>query len=128
MKIQRITNAGFSLILHNFARIMERFFSVEIVAESSCRRLFWVAAFKAMASEKSNGTVEAASKDCRQGELPELSMAKMLRCWVRYFTDGAVIGSKVFVNDALMASRELFSGRRKDGARKMEGGEELRQV
>lgn len=53
--------------------------------------------------------------------LPELGLAKMLRCRVRYFTDGAVIGSKGFVDDAFAASRERFSERRKDGARRMRG-------
>ena len=53
--------------------------------------------------------------------LPELSMAKMLRCRVRYFTDGAVIGSKEFVNEAFAGARERFSERRRDGARRMRG-------
>ncbi len=35
--------------------------------------------------------------------LPEPSMAAMLRCKVRYFTEGAVIGSKAFVNEAFTA-------------------------
>ncbi len=62
------------------------------------------------ATPQDNGTV-----------LPELSIAAMLRRKVRYFTDGAVIGSKAFVNEAFIASRERFSPRRKDGARKMKG-------
>jgi hypothetical protein len=45
----------------------------------------------------------------------------MLRKRVRYFTDGAVIGSKAFVNEAFAASRERFTERRKDGARRMRG-------
>jgi len=53
--------------------------------------------------------------------LPELKMAKMLRCRVRYFTDGAVIGSKVFVDNAFVSARERFSVKRKDGARAMRG-------
>ncbi len=53
--------------------------------------------------------------------LPELKMAKMLRCRVRYFTDGAVIGSREFVNEAFAGARERFSGKRKDGARPMRG-------
>jgi putative transposase len=61
-------------------------------------------------SPQDNGTV-----------LPELSMAAMLRCKVRYFTDGAVIGSKAFVNEAFTVSRERFSPRRNDGARRMKG-------
>jgi len=48
-------------------------------------------------------------------------MAAMLRRKVRYFTDGAVIGSKAFVNEAFIASRERFGARRKDGARRMKG-------
>ncbi len=65
------------------------------------------------------------SLECRgdRGEkrLGELSMAKILRKKVRYFSDGAVIGSKEFVNEAFTAARERFSERRKDGARKMRG-------
>ncbi|MFK7851309.1 MAG: hypothetical protein AB8D78_10050 [Akkermansiaceae bacterium] len=53
--------------------------------------------------------------------LPEPGMAKMLRTRVRYFSDGAVIGSQGFVNDAFDASQERFSERRKDGARKLRG-------
>jgi len=53
--------------------------------------------------------------------LPELGMAAMLRCRIRYFTDGAVIGSKSFVNEAFAASRERFTSKRKDGARKLKG-------
>ena len=53
--------------------------------------------------------------------LPDLKMAAMLRCRVRYFTDGAVIGSKTFVNDAFAATRERFTERRRDGARRLKG-------
>jgi hypothetical protein len=45
----------------------------------------------------------------------------MLRCRVRYFTDGAIIGSKEFVNAAFESSRERFGAKRKDGARRMRG-------
>jgi len=51
----------------------------------------------------------------------ELSLAKMLRCRVRYFTDGAVIGSRAFVNEAFVAARERFGPNRKDGARGLRG-------
>ena len=51
----------------------------------------------------------------------EISFGKMLRCRVRYFTDGAVIGSKDFVNEAFVAARERFGPKRKDGARKLRG-------
>ena len=63
-----------------------------------------------MLESKDNGTV-----------LKDLGMAKMLRCRVRYFTDGAVIGSKEFVNEAFANARERFGPKRKDGARTMRG-------
>ncbi len=59
---------------------------------------------------KQNGTV-----------LTDLKMAAMLRCRVRYFTDGAVIGSKIFVNEAFDAAKARFTAKRKDGARRMKG-------
>jgi hypothetical protein len=40
---------------------------------------------------------EAAREREMDGEIP---LGKMLRCRVRYFTDGAVIGSKAFVDEA----------------------------
>jgi hypothetical protein len=45
----------------------------------------------------------------------------MLRRRVRYFTAGAVIGSRSFVNEAFANARERFGPKRKDGARKMRG-------
>ncbi len=57
----------------------------------------------------------------REVPINDSGMLKMLRHRVRYFTDGAVIGSKDFVNEAFAAARERFSERRKDGARKMRG-------
>ena len=53
--------------------------------------------------------------------LPDLKLAAMLRCRVRYFTDGAVIGSRAFVNEAFAAARDRFTEKRKDGARPMNG-------
>ncbi len=65
------------------------------------------------------GKKATAWKEEKAGEMP--GFAKMLRCRVRYFTDGAVIGSRSFVNEAFAASRERFGKNRKDGARKMKG-------
>lgn len=48
-------------------------------------------------------------------------MARMLRFRVRKFTDGAVIGSRDFVNEAFIAARERFNAKRKDGERKLRG-------
>ncbi len=51
----------------------------------------------------------------RPGSFPDA--ARLLR----YFTDGAVIGSREFVNAAFARARDRFGPRRKDGARSMRG-------
>jgi putative transposase len=53
--------------------------------------------------------------------LQDLGVVKMLQCRVRYFTDGAVIGSKDFVNEVCASARDRFSAQRKDGARTLKG-------
>ena len=69
----------------------------------------------------SKNTAEMLASKDNETVLPDLGMARMLRCRVRYFTDGAVIGSKEFVNEAFAGARERFSGKRTDGARRMKG-------
>jgi hypothetical protein len=61
---------------------------------------------------------EVAREQEKHGEIP---LGRMLRCRVRYFTDGAVIGSRSFVNEAFAGARERFGSKRKDGARKLRG-------
>ncbi|MEX1048603.1 MAG: transposase [Akkermansiaceae bacterium] len=61
---------------------------------------------------------DAEKEDAKDGEIP---FGKMLRCRVRYFTDGAIIGSHDFVNDAFSSSRARFGKSRKDGPRKLRG-------
>jgi len=51
----------------------------------------------------------------------DVAIGKMLRCRVRYFTDGAVIGSRGFVDEVFRLCRDRFGGKRKDGARKWRG-------
>ena len=52
-----------------------------------------------------------------------LSKADFIRCRVRYFTDGAAIGTKGFVEGIFQHCRAWFSEKRKDGARLMKGME-----
>ncbi len=66
-------------------------------------------------------TEEMLESEDNETVLPDLGMAGMLMKRVRYFTDGAVIGSKGFVNEAFVGARERFTERRKDGARRMRG-------
>ena len=61
-----------------------------------------------------------ASKD-NETVMKDLGMTKMLHCRIRYFTDGAVIGSREFVNEAFESARDRFGPKRKDGARAMRG-------
>jgi hypothetical protein len=89
-----------------------------------------------LALDRKSGRAEAGRSKVRTGlnraealegrdngtGLPELGMAAMLRHRVRYFTDGAVIGSREFVNAAFASARERFGPKRKDGARALRGG------
>ena len=82
--------------------------------------------FKFQNSSKSKTSVTKNTAEMLESEdnetvLPDLGMAGMLMKRVRYFTDGAVIGSKEFVNEAFAGARERFSEKRKDGARRMRG-------
>ncbi len=52
------------------------------------------------------------------GRLPR---ADYLRCRVRYFTDGAVIGGRDFVDQLFREFRERFGPKRRDGARELRG-------
>ena len=51
----------------------------------------------------------------------DVSLARMLRYRVRYFTDGAVLGSREFVDGVFRSCRDRFGGKRKSGARKLRG-------
>jgi hypothetical protein len=69
----------------------------------------------------------AGGKEAREKALAvlarggKLSQADYLRCKVRYFCDGAVIGGKAFVEEMFAAFRDRFGPKRKDGARPMRG-------
>ena len=51
----------------------------------------------------------------------ELTQSQLIRCRVRYFTDGVVLGSRSYVNEFFEEKREYFGARRKTGARKIKG-------
>jgi hypothetical protein len=65
---------------------------------------------------------EQASGWAAGDEAGGMAAGVMLRRRVRYFTDGVVIGSRMFVNEVFLASRERFGAKRRDGARKLRGG------
>ena len=72
-------------------------------------------------------TKKGMKKEVVEAELAQLersrdvAIGRMLRCRVRYFSDGAVIGSRAFVDDVFGRCRERFGEKRKSGARKLRG-------
>jgi REP element-mobilizing transposase RayT len=71
--------------------------------------------------QTTQNTAEMLENQDNETVLKDLGMSKMLRYRIRYFTDGAVIGSKEFVNEAFASARERFGPKRKNGARAMRG-------
>jgi putative transposase len=51
----------------------------------------------------------------------KLSLAAVLRCRVRYFTDGVVLGSQEFVDRFFEGQQDAFGEKRTSGGRKMKG-------
>ena len=63
--------------------------------------------------------VEAELTQLEQGR--DVALGKMLRLRVRYISDGAVIGSRAFVDGVFQACRDRFGEKRTSGARKLRG-------
>jgi hypothetical protein len=53
----------------------------------------------------------------------KIGLPELLRKRVRYFSAGLVIGGRAFVESAFEAHRDKFGEKRKDGARKLKGGD-----
>ena len=70
---------------------------------------------KGMAKEK----VAAELERLEAGR--DVALRQMLRWKVRYFTDGAAVGSRAFVDGLFGQCRERFGPKRKNGARRMRG-------
>ncbi len=77
---------------------------------------------------------EQLTEDTKPGFSPEtvqavldangtLPKGQALRCRVRYFSDGVILGSRNFVDEAFARHRGYFSPRRTTGARPMRHGE-----
>ncbi|MFT4546668.1 MAG: putative transposase [Verrucomicrobiales bacterium] len=60
----------------------------------------------------------------------KLSLAQLLRCRVRYFSDGLAVGREPFVDSVFAVLRDAFTSGRESGARRMSSGgwEELRSA
>jgi putative transposase len=60
----------------------------------------------------------------REKDVPatgDVAFGQMLRWKLRYFTDGAVLGSRAFVDGLFEQCRDRFGPKRKSGARKLRG-------
>ena len=68
------------------------------------------------------GFTKEAVKQTRE-KRGKLSLSEMLRCRVRYFTQGAVLGSRSFVDNFFALRRERFGASRKHGAKPMRGAD-----
>ena len=65
---------------------------------------------------------EVAKVLAAKGRLPAY---EYVRCRVRYFCDGAVFGTRDFVEDIFRAHRGRYGPKRTTGARKMKGLEDI---
>ncbi len=71
--------------------------------------------------KKGMKTGQAVAELDRLARSRDVALSQMLRWRVRYFTDGAVIGSRGFVEGIFEKCRDRFGGKRKSGARKLRG-------
>ncbi|WP_168433342.1 transposase [Pontiella sulfatireligans] len=70
---------------------------------------------------KAGFTEQQAKEVLEQGG--ELPLRALIRCHVRYFNDGVALGSRLFIEEIFENNRPFFGERRKNGARKMRGGD-----
>jgi REP element-mobilizing transposase RayT len=100
------------------SRMYRRLMGLALGRKSGLSKVSQVAKGLGLTTKNTAEMLESADNETT---LKDLGMTKMLHCRVRYFTDGAVIGSKEFVNEAFANARERFGAKRKDGARAMRG-------
>jgi REP element-mobilizing transposase RayT len=66
---------------------------------------------------------DKVAKRVLQDEQGILSQTEMLRCRIRYFTDGLILGEKDFVEKVYSYNRGFFGEKRSSGARLMKGAD-----
>jgi REP element-mobilizing transposase RayT len=72
-------------------------------------------------SERAGLSREEVEKVWRAGG--RLSLAQLLRCRIRYFSDGFAVGSASFIEGVFLQNRGAFAKDRDRGARTMRGGD-----
>lgn len=74
------------------------------------------------AGESKKGIAPEIVREALSGK-NKLSAGELLRCRVRYFSDGVVLGSREYVESVFASHREQFGVKRTTGARRMRYGE-----
>ncbi len=93
-------------------------------ASAACR--YRVAIFgkgQSFDSGKPGRSVDAAKASRIMNEGGRVSKPEALRCRVRYFSDGTVLGSREFVQGYFESHRDRFGSKRRDGPRAMRGSD-----
>jgi hypothetical protein len=74
-------------------------------------------------SKRNNRTIKESLLEEAEALSGNLSLPKLLRLRVRYFSDGLVLGGEEFVERIYHDYREYFGKSRRKGSRKMSGGD-----
>jgi hypothetical protein len=69
---------------------------------------------------KKRARFPAGTSAAEKQRLGKLSRAALLRCRVRYFTDGLVLGTKSYVEGVFESYRGHFGPKRRSGARALQ--------
>ena len=72
---------------------------------------------------KPDRTVDSAKAQAVMAQGGKVSREEALRCRVRYFSDGAVLGSREFVQGFFERHRDQFGVKRRDGPRDLKGAD-----
>ena len=94
-------------------------------AWATAAREYRVGLFGKGAMPKSGGTPHIDHRRVREAMKRggRLTRAELLRCQVRYFSDGVVLGSHEFARNQFEQIRDQLGPGRKSGPRPMQGGD-----
>ncbi len=109
--------AGLAWVMHYF--ISGGSIDREKHAMTAYRRLLFGAMLERVEAGRMEGESTAARARAELKAGGRLTRAELLRCRVRYFSDGLVLGSREFVEDIFRTHRPRFSEKRKTGARRI---------
>ncbi|MCC5841019.1 MAG: transposase [Opitutales bacterium] len=77
---------------------------------------------KGVSEKPGQASISPEARKAVQAKKGQLGLGSLVRHRVRYFSAGAVIGSRAFVEERFQAYRERFGSKRKKGAHALRGG------